>query len=147
MDGARLTTLGPRDVNALLAASDLFDHPVRPEWAQRFLSTDGHHLVLAQDAMGRPIGFITGIEMTHPDKGTEMFVYELSVKESAQRQGVGARLVEAMRGIAVEQGCYGMWVATAHDNEAARRTYVGGGATEEENQVVAVWEWREDAGS
>jgi len=143
MDGVRITTLGPRDVNALLAASGLFDQPVRPEWAQRFLSTDGHHLVLARDAMGRPIGFITGIEMTHPDKGTEMFVYELSVKESAQRHGVGARLVEAMREIAVEHGCYGMWVATSHDNEAARRTYVGGGAVEEENQVVAVWDWRD----
>ena len=145
MDGVRLTTLGPRDVNALLAASGLFDRPVRPEWAQRFLSTDGHHLLLAQDELGRPVGFITGIEMTHPDKGTEMFVYELSVKESAQHQGVGSRLLEALREIAVEQGCYGMRVATGHDNKAARRTYVSGGATEEENQVVAVWDWREGA--
>ena len=39
-------------LRALLAASALFDRPVRPEWAQRFLSTDGHHLVLAQDELG-----------------------------------------------------------------------------------------------
>jgi hypothetical protein len=26
-------------------------------------------------------GFVSGVEMSHPDKGTEMFLYELSVAE------------------------------------------------------------------
>ena len=29
----------------------------------------------------RPVGFVSGVEMTHPDKDTEMFLYELAVDE------------------------------------------------------------------
>jgi hypothetical protein len=32
-----------------------------------------------------------------------------------------------------------MWVVTDHDNEAARGTYEGAGATPETRQVVEVW--------
>jgi hypothetical protein len=63
-------------VDELTAAEYLFDHPVRPEWAQRFLDTQGHHLFLAYED-GSPVGFISGVETVHPDKGTEMFLYEL----------------------------------------------------------------------
>jgi GNAT superfamily N-acetyltransferase len=140
MDGLSLTVLGPRDVNLLLNASHLFDVPVRPQWAQRFLSSDGHHLVLAQDATGTPIGFVSGVEMTHPDKGTEMFLYELGVAESVRRQGVGTRLVTALREIATANGCHSMWVALEGNNDAARRTYAADGATLHEGQVVATWD-------
>jgi ribosomal protein S18 acetylase RimI-like enzyme len=44
---------------------------------------------------GRALGFVSGIETTHPDKGTEMFLYELSVEEEARRRGVGTKLVQA----------------------------------------------------
>ena len=61
--------------------------------------------------------------MTHPDKGTEMFLYELGVDDAARGQGVGKALVAALRDLAEERGCYGMWVLTDADNEAALRTY------------------------
>jgi hypothetical protein len=33
------------------------------------------------------VGFVTGVEMTHPDKGTEMFLYELSVARLLRHVG------------------------------------------------------------
>lgn len=144
MDEIRLVALGPRDVNTLLAASALFDHPVRPEWAQRFLSAPGHHLVLAEHADGTPVGFVSGIEMTHPDKGTEMFLYELGVRADHRGRGIGERLVAALRDLAAARDCYGLWVITDEGNAAARHTYRRAGGGESSGQVVVVWDWREE---
>ena len=58
------------------------------------------------------------MELTHPDKGTEMFLYELGVDEPHRRQGVGTALVGALAALAAERGCYGMFVLTEADNEA-----------------------------
>jgi ribosomal protein S18 acetylase RimI-like enzyme len=87
----------------------------------------------------RPIGFITGVEMTHPDKGTEMFLYELAVHEQFRRQGVGRALVEALSRRARDAGCYGMWVLTDDDNPAAIATYQAGGASIDGSQVMLSW--------
>ena len=122
----------------MIAASALFDGPATEEWASRFLTSAGHHLLVAVlDA--RDVGFISGVEMTHPDKGTEMFVYELGVDEAARGRRVATALVGALRDLAVEQGCYGMWVATESDNAAALATYRAGGAGEPESDVVLTW--------
>jgi len=77
--------------------------------------------------------------VTHPDKGTEMFLYELAVDEASRRRGVGRALVERHASLARQAGCDGMWVVTDHDNEAARATYEGTGAVPEAGQVVEVW--------
>ena len=126
--------LGPDDVDIVLAAGHVFDHPPRRDWTLRFLGSDGHHLFVAVDADSADTvvaGFVSGIETTHPDKGTEMFLYELGVDDRYRRQGIGRRLVEALREVAVERGCYGMWVGTEPDNEAARALYAKRGAEAE----------------
>ena len=43
---------------------------------------------------------VTGVETTHPDKGTEMFLYELAVDEAARDRGVGRALVAALADLA-----------------------------------------------
>ena len=73
------------------------------------------------------MGFVSGVEVTHPDKGTEMFLYELAVDEPFRRRGIGRALVERLAALARDAGCYGMWVITDDDNEAARATYEGTG--------------------
>ena len=127
------------DAAAVHAAAELFDDPPRAEATERFLSSAGHHLLFAYDEGGRAVGMISGVETTHPDKGTEMFLYELSVAEDARRQGVGSALVEALKALAVERGCYGMWVGTETDNEAARNTYRRAGAAEAEPFLLFNW--------
>ena len=100
--------------------------------------TTGHHLLIAYEDE-RAVGFVSGVEVTHPDKGTEMFLYELAVDEAFRRRGIGRALVEHLAALARAAGCYGMWVVTDDDNEAARRTYEGTGGTPEPRQVVEVW--------
>lgn len=59
-----------RSAGELVAAEGLFDGPVRPEWCEGFLAQTGH-LMLIASVDGVPVGMASGVEMTHPDKGTE----------------------------------------------------------------------------
>lgn len=128
------------DAAAVLAAADLFDSPPLAAATEKFLAEPGHHLLFAYDQDGRAVGMISGVEMTHPDKGTEMFIYELGVAPAARLQGVGSRLVAALAGVARASGCYGMWVGTETDNEAALATYRRAGATDEARFVLLNWD-------
>ena len=130
--------LRPGEDGLVAAASHLFDGPARPDATARFLAEDGHHLLVAYEE-GRAVGFVSGVEVTHPDKGTEMFLYELAVDEPFRRRGIGRALVERLAGVARQAGCYSMWVITDEDNEAARATYEGAGGVPETRQVVEVW--------
>jgi ribosomal protein S18 acetylase RimI-like enzyme len=127
---------------AVHGAADLFDSVPLAAATERFLAEPGHHLLFAYDDDGgeRAIGMISGVETTHPDKGTEMFVYEMGVAPDARRRGVATALVEALAALARERGCYGMWVGTEPDNEAALATYRRGGANEEAPFVLLSWD-------
>lgn len=127
------------DAAAVQAAADLFDAPPLPGATARFLASPDHHLFIAY-AHDEPVGMVTGVEMTHPDKGTEMFLYELEVAPAARRQGVATALVRALAEHARERGCYGMWVGTERENEAAQRTYRRAGASEEEPFLLLNWD-------
>jgi ribosomal-protein-alanine N-acetyltransferase len=79
------------------------------------------------------------VEVTHPDKGTEMFLYELAVDPAWHRRGIGRALVRGLAELARERGLYGMWVLTDRGNPAALATYRSAGATEEEDCVMLTW--------
>ena len=128
------------DAVAVHAAADLFDAPPLAAATERFLADPTHHLLFAFDGGGRAVGMISGIETTHPDKGTEMFIYELGVAPAARLQGVATALVRALADVARERGCYGMWVGTEPDNAAAQATYRKAGATEEAPFVLLNWD-------
>ena len=129
-----------REVAGVHAAAHLFDAPPRPDATAKFLADDRHHLLVAY--LGDdPVGMITGVEMTHPDKGTEMFVYEVGVADHARRQGVAVELITALQQRAHQRGCYGMWVAVDADNDPALQTYRSAGADPAEEAYVLSWEW------
>jgi ribosomal protein S18 acetylase RimI-like enzyme len=130
--------LGPDDVDTLEKASPLFDRTVRDDAARRFLAAQGHHIFLAYEGE-TPVGFVTGIEMTHPDKGTEMFLYELGVAAAFRRRGYGVALVNALVALARERHCYGMWVLTEEDNRAALATYAASGAARDRDAAMLSW--------
>ncbi|MGP3924632.1 GNAT family N-acetyltransferase [Streptomyces sp. 8N616] len=125
-------------VEAVKAAGHLFDTSPRQEATERFLADERHHLLIGY-VDDVPAGMVTGVEMTHPDKGTEMFLYELGVDESFRGRGLGRALVSALADLARERGCYGVWTITGEDNAAALATYRRAGGVPEEEQVVLVW--------
>jgi ribosomal protein S18 acetylase RimI-like enzyme len=136
----RIARLAPGDEQVVLAGAELFDSAPTEEWTSKFLASEGHHLLVAREG-GEPIGFVSGVETTHPDKGTEMFLYELSVHPQHRNRGVGRALVGALADIARDRGCYGMWVGTEADNAAALATYRAAGAASPEPSVTLSWEF------
>lgn len=131
--------MGPADVDEVVAAGYLFDGPVRREAARRFLEEPGSHLCFAYEH-GEPAGFVSGVELTHPDKGTELFLYELGVDERWRRRGIGAALVRALADLGRARGCRGMWVLTDRANDAALATYRRAGAVGGGDQVMLGWD-------
>ncbi len=129
---------GAGDAVRVTAASQLFDGPAQEQAVSRFLSDPGHHLLVAYEE-DTPIGFVTGVEMIHPDKGTEMFLYELGVDEQFRGRGIGRALVGRLATLATARGCYGMWVLTDGNNTAAQATYRAAGGMPEGTQVLFSW--------
>jgi len=135
----RIEQLGPGDEERVLAAADLFDDAPDPAWTAAFFARDGHHLLMAFEGE-RAVGFVSGVETIHPDKGIELFVYELGVHEDHRRKGIAGALLDELEAIAAAQGCHGLWVATESDNVAALATYRSASYTPPEPCVVLVRE-------
>jgi ribosomal protein S18 acetylase RimI-like enzyme len=118
----KIESLGPGDDKRVMDAAPLFDDPPRADAVARFLADPTHHLLIAY--LGDdPVGFVSGVEVTHPDKGTEMFLYELGVDSGHRHHGIGTALVDHLADLARSKGCYGMWVLVDDENEAAAATY------------------------
>jgi ribosomal protein S18 acetylase RimI-like enzyme len=132
----RIERAGSAD--AVAAVRPLFDHALRPEAVERFLKDPTHHLLVAYSGEAAA-GCVSGVEMTHPDKGTEMFLYELAVEEASRNQGIGRSLVRALAELAGERGCYGMWVLTDDGNPAALRAYAAADGVREPEAVLFTW--------
>lgn len=124
----------------------LFDGPPLATATADFLSRPGHHLLFAYDDSGRVVGMVSGVETTHPDKGTEMFLDELSVAEDARRLGIGTALTRALAALARNRGCYGMWVGVETGDDAALATYRRAGAQEETPYLMLSWDLAPPAG-
>ncbi|SKC52242.1 GNAT family N-acetyltransferase [Krasilnikoviella flava] len=134
------TVVRVTDPAELVAASHLFDGPVSPEGAADTLRRPGHVVLLARAADGRDVGFVSGVEMRHPDKDPEMFLYELGVDAAWRRRGVASALLAALRDVALARGCRGMWTGTEADNAAALATYRAAGAEIDDGSVFVVWD-------
>jgi ribosomal protein S18 acetylase RimI-like enzyme len=130
--------VGRGDEDLVISAAHLFDGPADELATREFLNKDDHHILIAYEEE-HPAGFITGVEVTHPDKGTEMFIYELAVEEDFQRRGLGEALVMELASVAREKGCYGMWVLTDEENAAALATYAKSGGAVESRSTMISW--------
>ena len=135
--------LDASDLDLLLAATPLFDETVDPDLARSFLDDPGHHCLVAL-VEDEPVGFVTGVAIRHPDKATEMLLYELGVGEAWRGRGIGGALVGALRDLAEGLSMRGVWVLAEPDNEAALRTYRSAGAEAEDAAVVFEWDLRRD---
>lgn len=127
-----------RDDAAIVLGAGVFDGPPRASWVERFLSQRSNHLLMALVDTA-PAGFVSGMEVSHPDKPVEMLLYELGVDEPFRGRGIGTALTAALRDHAIEMGCRGMWVPLEPDNTAATATYRAAGAGEPEPAMIQTW--------
>ncbi|MCC8247982.1 GNAT family N-acetyltransferase [Saccharothrix luteola] len=122
----------------VMAAGHLFDDVPREDATRAFLADDRHHLLIAY-VDGEPAGFVSGVETIHPDKGVEMFLYELGVDEAYRRRGIASALVDRLIKLAGERGCTGVWTGTEKDNTAALATYRRADAELDFDTVAVSW--------
>jgi ribosomal protein S18 acetylase RimI-like enzyme len=101
---------------------EAFDDRVLPDETRRFLEDERHHLLLGY-IDDRPAGFLSAVEVLHPDKRNQLFLNEVAVMEGARRRGVARALIDELKRIGHERGCVSMWVLTDEDNAAAMRLY------------------------
>lgn len=101
---------------------DVFDYPINSNHLRRFMNDNKHHLICAFNHKNQVIGFVSFVEIYHPDKPTQIFVNELSVSESYQRMKIGTHLMNQVFEYAKEHAYY-VWVATELDNKEAISFY------------------------
>ena len=90
---------------------------------------------------GREVGFAYAYVLSRIDGDTSVFLYELEVDERFRRQGLGRALVDEARAVAESVGAVKMWVDTAYDNDAAKRTYAAAGG-QPSAEATLVYGWR-----
>lgn len=124
--------LGPADSVILNhVAADVFDDPIVISSAQEFLSDARHRLVVALDDH-LVVGFVSAVIYLHPDKSApELWINEIGVAPTHQRQGIGKMLLQHLLEDARQSGCVEAWVLTERQNIAAMAMYRSAGGIEE----------------
>ena len=122
----------PGDEAKVQSAEPLFDDPVDLPATRAFLADERHHLLIAYTSEGEPAGFLSAVELLHPDEpNPEMFLNELGVDPKFQRRGIATALIQELIQLCKTRGCSEMWVGTEETNLPAVRTYEKTGAKRE----------------
>ena len=116
--------LGPSDAAVFgRVAEDVFDHAIDRAGLATYLATPGHFFIGAL-ADGVMVGQLAAVLHRHPDlRPVELYIDELAVAPSFQRQGVARRMLEYAFALGRELGCAEAWVATEPDNLPAQALY------------------------
>ena len=116
----------PGDEDEVALFQDAFDYTVLRDETIRVLNDQRHHLLLGY-VDDQPAGFVSAVEVFHPDKRSELFLNEVAVMERARRRGVARALIDELKRLGRDRGCGVMWVLTDEDNAAAMRLYRSAG--------------------
>jgi ribosomal protein S18 acetylase RimI-like enzyme len=128
----------------VLAATGLFDDQPDPAATAAFLADERHHLLIGY-IDGMPAGFVSAIELLHPDKPRpELFVYELGVADAHRGRGVATALMTRVVELCDERQCGEMFVLTDEANVAAQATYRRAGGVAVPAGVMFEWHWPRD---
>ncbi|MDA9865437.1 GNAT family N-acetyltransferase [bacterium] len=134
-----IRNLGPEDAHVLdRVRPGTFEGDLDPAKAWAVLATRVNEMVVAMDR-GEVIGFVLGTTMMRPDKPNEFFVNEIGVHEDYRRQGVGRRLMERITELAMDRGCFGLWVLSKSDNKDAQAFYQALDGKKSTGEVMFDW--------
>lgn len=123
--------LDPSDLHILNnVAEDVFDDPIVESSAQEFLADPRHRLVVALDN-NVVVGFVSAVIYLHLDKpAPELWINEIGVAPTHQRQGIGKALMQTILNIAQQSSCTEAWVLTDRANLPAMAMYKSAGGEE-----------------
>ena len=127
----KVRLIGPEDLDLLdRVAENVFDNPIVESSAREFLGDARHRLVVALDE-NTVVGFVSAVIYVHPDKpAPELWINEIGVAPSHQRQGIGKALMQAILEEAKRSGCSEAWVLTDRTNLPAMAMYTRAGGEE-----------------
>ena len=96
---------------------------VSAEYTANLLNRDDVWIIAAL-VDGQPIAGLTAFVLprTHTEMA-ELFIYDIAVAPAHQRQGIGRRLVEMIRGLAAGRGIATTWVAAENADVHALKFY------------------------
>ena len=115
---------------------DVFDHPIDKPAAREFLNDRRHRLAVAIDG-DLVVGFVSAVIYVHPDRpAPELWINEVGVASSRQRQGIARRLLACALDEGRAAGCREAWVLTDRSNLAAMRLYEDGGGQASMDHVM-----------
>lgn len=123
--------LGLSDLHILdNVAEEVFDDPIVQAFAEEFLADPRHRLVVARDN-NIVVGFVSAVIYVHPDKPSpELWINEIGVAPTHQRQGIGKALMQGILEEAKRSGCSEAWVLTDRANLPAMAMYKSAGGEE-----------------
>lgn len=136
MDEVRIRRLQPADVELarqlFAVMSEAFEEerrPLSPSYVERLL-LQPDFWVMAALRGDQALGGLTAhtLPMTR-NESSELFIYDIAVASGERRQGIGRKLVEALRISAAESGIDVMFVPAEADDEPALDFYRALGAT------------------
>jgi aminoglycoside 3-N-acetyltransferase I len=133
--------LGSGDVDLMEAANRLFGEvfgeegyhgpPPSRDYLRRLLADD-KFIALTAWIDGRMVGALAGYEMVKFEaERSEIYIYDLAVREECRRQGVATALIEALKPIARQKGAWVIFVQADPPDEPAVALYDKLGAREE----------------
>ena len=123
--------LTPTDSHTLNnVAENVFDDPIVESSAKEFLADPRHRIVVALEN-DLVVGFVSAVIYVHPDKpAPELWINEIGVAATHQRQGIGKSLMQAILEEAKRSGCTEAWVLTDRSNLPAMAMYKSAGGEE-----------------
>jgi ribosomal protein S18 acetylase RimI-like enzyme len=137
MNAIEIKILNHNDMDLLKNVDrDVFDNAIDLQRAAEFIADPRHHLAVAIDD-DLAIGFVSAVHYVHPDKPhPELWINEIGVATTHQRQGVGKQLMNAILAVGRELGCETAWVLTERENTAAMSLYAAIGNPEPPSNCV-----------
>jgi ribosomal protein S18 acetylase RimI-like enzyme len=103
-------------------AEDVFDEAINPHYLRAYLAEPNHHMIVAVKE-GEVVGQIRAVIHKHPDRTNELYIDNLGVAPSLQRQGIARKLLDTMLGLGKTLGCEEAWLATESNNSQAKGFY------------------------
>jgi ribosomal protein S18 acetylase RimI-like enzyme len=103
-------------------AADVFDEAIDLKLLTAYLAEANHHMIVAVKN-GEVVGQIRAVIHKHPDRPDELYIDNLGVTPSLQRQGIATKLLNAMLELGKHLGCEEAWLATESNNDQAKGFY------------------------